>query len=488
MPLPDHIVVGAGPNGLAAAIALSQAGRSVRLIEGTDTIGGGCRTAELTLTGFLHDICSAVHPLTVASPFFSALPLTDHGLRFLHPEIPLAHPFEDGTAAVLSRLPEETAASLDPADGQSYRRLVEPFVDGWDRLLPELLAPFHFPKSSLLLSRFGLRGLRSASGLARSLFRGPRARTFFAGLAAHSMLPLDRAGTGAFGLVLALTGHAVGWPIPRGGARAITDALAGVFEVAGGVIETGRWVRSLDEVLALAGGGAGSGTTGSTVARSVLFDVTPRQLLAIAGGALPASYRRRLARYRYGPGVFKVDWALDGPIPWRAEACRRAGTVHLGASLEEIEESEARAWRGELAERPYVLVAQPTLVDPSRAPEGKHVGWAYCHVPAGSTVDRTEAIEAQVERFAPGFRDLILARHTMSAVEMEAYNPNYVGGDINGGAAVISQLFTRQVARWTPYATPDPRIWICSSSTPPGGGVHGMCGYHAARAVDRRDS
>jgi len=486
MPNTDHIVVGSGPNGLAAAIALARAGCSVRLIEGAETIGGGCRTAELTLPGFVHDVCSAVHPLAAASPFFATLPLADHGLRFLHPEIPLAHPFEDGTAAVLSRLPEETAASLDPADHQAYRRLVGPFVDGWDRLLPELLAPFHLPRSPLLLSRFGLLGGRSASGLVRSRFEGPRARAFFAGLAAHSMLPLDRAGTAAFGLILAVTGHAVGWPIPRGGARVITDALAGVFEAAGGVIETGRWVRSLDEVLGPAGGGSGSGPGGSAAARSVLFDVTPRQLLAIAGEALPASYRRRLARYRYGPGVFKVDWALDGPIPWRAEVCQRAGTVHLGASLEEIEESEARAWRGELAERPYVLVSQPTLVDPSRAPEGKHVGWAYCHVPAGSSADRTEAIERQVERFAPGFRDLILARHTISAVEMEAYNPNYVGGDINGGAAVISQLFTRPVARWTPYATPDPRIWICSSSTPPGGGVHGMCGFHAARAVLRR--
>lgn len=480
----EHIVVGSGPNGLGAAIALARAGCSVRLIEGAETLGGGCRTAELTLPGFLHDVCSAVHPLAVASPFFSTLPLADHRLRFLHPGIPLAHPFEDGTAATLARSPEETAASLDVADRQAYRRLVEPFVDGWDRLLPELLAPFHLPRSPLLLSRFGFRGLRSASGLARSLFQGPRARALFAGLAAHSMLPLDRAGTAAFGLILAVTGHAVGWPIPSRGARAITDALAAVFEEAGGVIETGRWVRSLDEVLGSAGGDRGS-DAGSSAARSVLFDVTPRQLLAIAGEVLPASYRRRLARYRYGPGVFKVDWALDGPIPWRAEACRRAGTVHLGASLEEIEESEARAWRGELAEWPYVLVAQPTLVDPSRAPQGKHVGWAYCHAPAGSTADRTEAIERQVERFAPGFRDLILARHTMSAVEMEAYNPNYVGGDINGGAALVSQLFTRPVARWTPYATPDPRIWICSSSTPPGGGVHGMCGLHAARALLR---
>jgi phytoene dehydrogenase-like protein len=475
MPHPDHIVVGSGPNGLAAAVALARAGRSVHVIEGAATVGGGCRTAELTLPGFVHDVCSAVHPLGAGSPFLSTLPLGEHGLEFLHPEVPLAHPFDDGTAAVLGRSVAETVASLDPRDRDAYRCLVTPFVTGWDRLAPEILAPLHLPRAPVLMARFGLRGLRSASGLARSVFDGPRARGLFAGLAAHSMLPLDRAASAAVGLVLGVAGHAVGWPIPRGGAQAITDALVSLLEDLGGTVETGRWVRSLDDLPEL------------DRCRSALFDVTPRQLLEIAGDALPAGYRRRLGRFRYGPGVFKVDWALDGPIPWRAAPCRRAGTVHLGGTLEEIAESEAAAWHGEPPDRPYVLLAQPTLTDPSRlpegAPDGRHVAWGYCHVPAGWEGDAAEAIERQVERFAPGFRDRILARHTMTAPEMQAYNPNYIGGDINGGAATLGQLLFRPVARRTPYATPDPRIWLCSSSTPPGGGVHGMCGYHAARAV-----
>ncbi|MGD2115406.1 MAG: NAD(P)/FAD-dependent oxidoreductase [Acidobacteriota bacterium] len=472
---PDHIVVGSGPNGLAAAVALVRAGRSVHVVEGAETLGGGCRTAELTLPGFLHDVCSAVHPLTAGSPFLSTLPLAEHGLELLQPEIPLAHPFDDGTAAVLARSVEETGASLDEADRDAYRRLVSPFVTGWDRLVPEILAPLHLPRAPVLMARFGLRGVRSASGLARSVFAGPRARGLFAGLAAHSMLPLDRPPSAAIGLVLAVAGHAVGWPIPRGGARSIAGALVSLLEDLGGTVETGRWVRSLEDLPEL------------PHSRSALFDVTPRQLLEIAGDALPAGYRRRLARFRYGPGVFKVDWALDGPIPWRAAACKRAGTLHLGGTLEEIAASEAAAWEGRPPDRPYVLIAQPTLTDPSRlpdgAPEGRHVAWGYCHVPSGWDGDATEAIERQVERFAPGFRDRTLGRHTMTAPEMEAYNPNTIGGDINGGAATLGQLVFRPVARWTPYATPNPRIWLCSSSTPPGGGVHGMCGYHAARAV-----
>lgn len=476
-------IVGSGPNGLAAGIVLAEAGWSVRVVEGAETIGGGCRTEALTLPGFVHDVCSAVHPLGAGSPFFSTLPLAGHGLRFVHPEIPLAHPFDDGTAAVLGRSLEETVDSLDGADrsdGPAYRRLLGPFVDGWDRLIPEVLAPLHVPRSvgsALLLSRFGLVGLRSAAGLARARFRGPRARGLFAGLAGHSMLPLDRPASAAIGLMLAAAGHAVGWPIPVGGARAIAEALAGHLRSLGGTIETGQWVRELGELEPPSPGPIGSG------GHAVLLDLTPRQVLALAGERLPSGYRRQLARFRYGPGVFKLDWALDGPIPWRSEACRRAGTVHLGGTLEEVAEAEAAVWRGEHAARPYVLLSQPTLVDPGRAPAGKHVAWAYCHVPSGSTEDRTEAIEAQVERFAPGFRDLVLARHAMTAREMEAHNPNYVGGDINGGAAELRQLFFRPVPRRSPYSTPVPGLFLCSSSTPPGGGVHGMCGVFAARAA-----
>jgi len=507
MTRPHATIVGSGPNGLAAGIVLAEAGWSVQVVEGVETIGGGCRTEALTLPGFVHDVCSAVHPLAVGSPFLSTLPLADHGLRFLQPEIPLAHPFDDGTAAVLGRSIEETVDSLDRQDGVAYRRTMGPLVDGWDRLVPEILAPLHVPRSvgaGLLLARFGLRGLRSAGGLARARFRGERARGLFAGLAGHSMLPLEKPGSAAIGLVLGAAGHSVGWPIPEGGARSIAEALAGHLRSLGGTIETGRWVRGLDELDALgeldgpvepAGSHEPEGTIGSIRSmgqgppdglgtdRAVLLDLGPRQLLALAGERLPPSYRRRLARFRYGPGVCKVDWALSGPIPWRAAACRRAGTVHLGGTLGEIAAAEAGVWRGEHADRPYVLLSQPTLVDPGRAPEGKHVAWGYCHVPSGSAEDRTEAIEAQVERFAPGFRDLILARHTMTARDMEAHNPNSVGGDINGGAATLGQIFFRPAPRWSPYTTPLPGLFLCSSSTPPGGGVHGMCGFHAARAA-----
>jgi phytoene dehydrogenase-like protein len=462
----EAIVVGSGPNGLAAAIVLARAGLSVRVVEAADTVGGGARSAELTLPGFVHDVCSAIHPLGVASPLFRELPLAEHGLEWIEPPAALAHPFDDGTAALLERSREAVAPGLGE-DEDRWRRLFAPLARDSEPLLAEVLAPLHLPSHPLALARFGARAMLPATTLARLSFRGGKARGLFAGLAAHSMLPLERPPSAAFGLMLGLLGHGVGWPFPRGGTQRLSDALAGYLRSLGGEIETGRRVESLAEL-------------GST--RPVLLDVTPRGLLGLAGDRLPSRYRRRLERYRYGPGVFKLDWALDGPIPWQAQECARAATVHLGATLEEIAASEAAAWRGEIAERPYVLLAQHSLFDATRAPEGRHTAWAYCHVPNGSGVDMTERVEHQVERFAPGFRERILARSALGPPDLERHNPNNVGGDINGGAATLSQLFTRPVARVSPYTTPLPGVFLCSASTPPGGGVHGMCGYHAAQA------
>lgn len=471
----DAVVVGAGPNGLAAAVTLAQSGCSVLLIEARETVGGAVRSAALTLPGFLHDTCSAIYPLAVGSPFFRKLPLERHGLSWIQPPLSLAHPFDDGSTAVLSRDWDETAESFgEPADGRSWRKLFEPFVRSWwklaDAALGPLRLPLPLPRHPFLMARFGLVGLRSATSVA-SRFRGFRARALFAGIAGHSFIPLESIPTASFGLILGASGHAVGWPQPAGGAQTIPNALAAVFREAGGEIRTGWTVKSLHELPS---------------ARMILLDLTPAQLLRLGGTRWPSGYRRRLARYRYGPGVFKIDWALDGPIPWQAEDCRRAGTIHLGARLEEIAAAERASWSGRQPERPFVLVGQPSLFDPARAPEGSHTAWAYCHVPHGSTADRTAAIEEQMERFAPGFRRVVRARHTMDAAALEAYDPNLVGGDINGGAATLSQLFTRPVARLVPYATPDPRVFLCSSSTPPSGGVHGLCGYHAARAALRR--
>jgi phytoene dehydrogenase-like protein len=465
----DAIVVGAGPNGLAAAIELARAGLSVTLLEGEEEIGGGVRSAALTLPGFVHDVCSAVYPLGVASPFFTSLPLASYGLEWIHPPIPLAHPLDDGNAVLLERSFAATTATMGE-DAAAWRRLLQPLVEGWPQLAGDILAPPHLPRHPLLLASFARHALRSAQGLAEVRFRGPRARALLAGLAAHSFLPLDRPATAAFGLVLGLLGHAVGWPIPRGGAGSLSAALAAHFQSLGGRIETATPVRSLDQLPA---------------ARTVLLDVTPRQLLAIAGDHLGLRYRRQLQSYRYGPGVFKIDWALAGPIPWQAPECARAGTVHLGGTLEEIAAGEQAVWQGRHPERPFVLLAQPSLFDTTRAPAGSHTGWAYCHVPNGSTTDMSEAIERQVERFAPGFRDLILARHTRTAAGYELYNPNCIGGDINGGVQDLRQIFARPVPGLTPYATDREGLYLCSSSTPPGGGVHGMCGYHAARAALR---
>lgn len=467
----DAIIIGSGPNGLAAAITLAQAGRRVLLLEAKETIGGGTRSAELTLPGFVHDICSAIHPLGMASPFFASLPLARYGLRWVQPDLPLAHPLDDGTAAVLARGVEETAVSLpNPADHPAYRQLYTPFVTNWDKVLHEFLGPLRPPRHPLIMAQFGLKALRSASGLANATFASDHARALFAGLAAHAIMPLEHPTTAAFGLMLGLLGHAVGWPLPQGGSHQITLAMAAYLADLGGEIRTSHPVQSLADL---------------PPAKAVLLDVTPRQFLQLAGDQLPGRYRRRLERYRYGPGVFKVDWALDGPIPWTAAACRRAGTVHVGGTLPEVAASERGMWRGEVVERPFVLVTQQSLFDPTRAPAGKQTGWAYVHVPHGSTVDMTDRIERQIERFAPGFRDLILARHTMTTRDFERYNPNYIGGDINGGVQNWRQLFTRPVPRWNPYSTPLPHVFLCSSATPPGGGVHGMCGFHAAQSVLR---
>jgi phytoene dehydrogenase-like protein len=466
----DVVVVGAGPNGLAAAVELARAGHRVTVHEAGERIGGGTRSAELTLPGFVHDVCSAVHPLGATSPFFRGLPLGAHGLAWIEPPVAMAHPFDDGTAVLLARSVAVTGDSLGAADRVRYRRLVEPLAEDWEALLPEVLAPLRIPRRPVLMARFARHGLRSAQALAGGAFAGDRARALLLGIAAHALAPLDRAPTAAIALVLALAAHAAGWPVARGGSQRIADALAAVLARHGGRIVTASPVRSL----------AALGE-----AAAVLLDLTPRQVLAVAGDRLPLRYRRSLARYRYGPGVFKLDWALAEPIPWRAEACARAGTVHLGGSAEEVARSVAAAWSGGAAARPFVILAQPSRFDPTRAPAGRHVAWAYCRVPHGSAADLTDAVEAQVERFAPGFRETVLARRRWTAVELEGHNPNLVGGDIAGGVQDLRQTFFRPAARWVPYATPRRGLYLCSASTPPGGAVHGMCGYHAARAVLR---
>lgn len=465
----DAIVIGSGPNGLAAAITLAQAGQAVVVFEAKDTIGGGSRSQELTLPGFLHDACSAIHPLALGSPFFRTLPLAEYGLEMIQPPAPLAHPLDDGTAVILDRSVESTAAHLG-SDARAYRKLMEPLVTNWHNIEDVVLGPLrpHFVLHPFARANFALKALRSACGLAKAAFKEARAQAIFAGMCAHSILPLERPPSAGFGLLLGILGHQVGWPIPRGGSQMIVDALAGYLRSLGGEIVTGVDVKSLATL---------------PPARAILCDVTPRQLLHMADDRLPHRYQRHLQHYRYGPGVFKIDLALDGPIPWKAAACLRAGTVHVGGTLQEIAAAERAPWQGEHPERPFVILAQQSLFDPTRAPAGKQSVWAYCHVPSGSTFDMTERVEAQIERFAPGFRDCVLARHIMTAAEMEQYNPNYVGGDINGGVQDLWQFFTRPTMRLVPYTTPVKGLYLCSSSTPPGGGVHGMCGYFAARAA-----
>lgn len=472
-PPTDAIVVGGGPNGLAAAIVLARAGRSVRLHEARDTIGGGCRSAELTLPGVVHDVCSAVHPLGRASPLFRELDLGRHGLEWIEPPIELAHPLDDGSAALLHRDIDATVASFESEpDAATYRRWIAPMAADWELIVGSLIGPprpMRVARHPIALARFGIPALLPASSLARR-FRSPAARAMVAGAGAHSFLPLRRALSGGLGLALLVSGHAVGWPIPRGGSQRIADALAAELRELGGEIETGHPVRSLRTLPAH---------------RAALLDLSPRDVLAVSDGRLGGAYAAQLRRFRHGPAAFKLDLVLDGPIPWRNPEVARAATVHLGGPLEEVEASEEAVGRGEVHDRPFVLLSQPSAFDPSRAPDGRHVVWAYCHVPNGWTGDATDRMLRQVERFAPGFHDRIVAKHMLRPEDLEAYNANYVGGDINGGMMHWAQFFTRPAVRLDPYSTPDPRIFVCSASTPPGGGVHGLCGLHAAESALR---
>jgi phytoene dehydrogenase-like protein len=466
----DAVVVGSGPNGLAAAIMLARQNCRVLVLEAQPTFGGGARSAALTLPGFVHDVCSAIHPMGVASTFFRSVPLAEHGLAWIHPPAPLAHPLDDGSPAMLERSIEETGQTLG-SDAAAYRGLMAPLADSADALLGDTLGPLRIPRHPVLLARFGLRAVRSAHGLAKSWFRGPHAQALIAGLAGHSILPLEQMLSAAVAVMLGMAGHAYGWPLPRGGSQSITDALISYLRSLGGEVHANCRVDSLAQL---------------PPARAYLFDLAPKNLVEICGDSLPNGFRKQLERFRHGPGVFKLDWALSQPIPWRAVSCLRAATVHIGGTLEEITAGERQVWRGEHPKQPYVLVAQPSLFDATRAPPGQHTGWAYCHVPAGSTVDMTDAIESQMERFAPSFRDCILARSAMAPADFTRHNANYIGGDISGGVMDLWQLFTRPTFRLVPYSTPNPKIFLCSASTPPGAAVHGMCGYFAAQAALRR--
>ena len=467
----DAVVIGSGPNGLAAATRLAQEGQSVLIIEGHDQPGGGTRTAQLTLPGYHHDVCSAIHPMGLASPFLSSLPLKKYGLEWIHPELPLAHALDDGDAVILHRSIEETAVQFDPETREAYRKLFLPFFREAYDLIRDLLAAPQPPKNPLLVGRFGLKAFPASLDAARAWFPDEKARALLAGNAAHSILPLDRIiATNAIGLMLMLVGHAYGWPVAKGGSQRITGALIGYLQSLGAKLETGRTVTDIEAL---------------PTADAYIFDTSPSALADISGNRLPVSYAERLRRYRQGAGIFKIDYAMSEPVPWTNANCRRAGTVHIGGTIDEVAQSEREMWEGIHSERPFVLAAQQSLCDPTRAPEGKHTFWAYCHVPKGSTVDMTEAIERQIERFAPGFKDCVLERHIMNCADYQAYNPNLIGGDILGGVSDWRQVLTRPVARLRPHTTPAKDIFLCSSSTPPGAGVHGMGGYWAAEEVLR---
>ena len=464
----DAVVVGSGPNGLAAAITLARAGCSVVVCEANATIGGGARSAELTLPGFMHDVCSAVHPLAAGSPLFKTLPLERFGLEWIEPEIPLAHPLDNGSAASLCKDIDATAEQLRDDSG-AYRWLMKPLARNWENLSIEFLQPMlHWPKHPITLAHFGILALCPATLLAKFLFRHEPARALFAGIAAHSFLPLEAPASSAFALVLGLAGHAVSWPIPRGGSQQISNALAGYLRELGGNIEVNRPIENLNQL---------------PRSRAVLLDISVWEFLRIAGQQLPSRYRRQLESFQHGPGIFKIDYALSGPVPWKTEACHRAGTIHVAGGIDEIAATERNVAHGKIPERPFVLVAQQSLFDETRAPRGRHTLWAYCHVPLNCGTDMSNQIESQIERFAPGFRDCVLARHTIAAADLARSNPNLAGGDINGGAANLMQLIARPILSPTPYRTPLTGVYLCSASTPPGGGVHGMCGYHAARAA-----
>ena len=467
----EVIVIGAGPNGLAAAIHIARSGHSVHVIEGGATVGGGARTQELTVPGFHHDVCSTIHPLAVSSPFFSTVPLHEYGLEFIQPPASLAHPLDDGKVMLLRKSLAETGETLG-VDRENYPNVLAKFVRRWDDLAPEILGPISpLPSHPFLMADFGFKTLRSTTGFVRSYFEGPYASAIFAGCAAHSMIPLEDVPSAAFGMVLAITAHTAGWAIPKGGSQSISDAMAAHLRTLGGTIELGRKIENVDEL---------------PPAKAVVFDLTPRQIIRIAGHRLSSSYVSRLEKFEYGAGAFKMDFALSEPIPWKQKECLLAGTVHLGGTIEEIAESERAYQHGKVSEKPFVLTVQTSLFDPTRAPEGKHTAWAYIHVPNGYTEDMSERLEAQVERFAPGFRDCIIAKNVITPAGLEAHNPNNVGGDIGGGANTLDQTFTRPIVSLDPYYMA-PGYYICSSSTPPGGGVHGMCGLHAATSLIRRE-
>jgi phytoene dehydrogenase-like protein len=463
-------IIGSGPNGLAAAITLAQAGFGVSVFERSATLGGACATGELTLPGFHHDLGASAFPMGAASPFFQSLPMMHHGLRWVHAEYPLAHPLDDGTAVALTRDLAEMTAQLPREDAAAWKRFFKPIVRHWEDLVPDLLSTVvHIPRHPLSMARFGLPALLPATTFAHTFFSKPRAQGLFAGCAAHSVMPLEAPLSSAIGIVLAAAGHTVGWPMAGGGSQAVTNALAAHLQSLGGTIRLHYSVEALDQL---------------PPADLTFFDTGAHALERIAGGRFTKPFRESLRGFKSGPGVFKIDWALSEPIPWTAEVCRRAGTVHVGGTLEEIARAEAHVFAGRHPDQPFVLLVQPSVADPARAPAGKHTAWGYCHVPNGSTLDRTDAIESQIARFAPGFRDVILARRTHTTTQLEAWNPNLVGGDLSGGAMTVGQLLFRPTAR--DYATTDPSVFLCSSSTPPGGGVHGMCGFRAAQLALKR--